>query len=1165
METTSCPWCSSSLPQAALTQVCPTCGKAVRPDDTATTPQTPKKTGPDSELTVNDANPNIQTRPRRAVFTLPHFSLLGNGLPFHFPGFGGKHQSKKHNDERFADRLAFSMPLTLDPLDEEQFTGELQDHAADDNDLSTLRPDGQLTWQKVVEPSQHRQSYTYPPRPPAPEDERAGGGLALARVSQPSITLPAFKNPVPSKLRRPSSKLVFWISIVVLLIIIGLFSFVNTLGHGNVSTLNIDDRLSLQITPNDLSVGATMTLRGNHFSPRASIGLTRDNAIPVADTFGSVFTQADPTGQFTDTIIVGDDWGAGAHTIMAEDSIKHQVASFPIMIDGKGVSLRPPHLHLSVNSLDFGAGDQATNTTEALTLLNNGNSEITWQESTSQPWLLMTPTQGTFTNDISQQVTIAVDRSQLQPGSYTAQVNFSSNGGNESLAVAMTVTPLKPEHDAIMQISPAVLSFTAVDGSSTATPQQITISNSGGQSMKWSTSANVPWLNVAPPSTAIAPNTFTNAKVSVVTRNLLPGTYTGTLTFAAQNLIGNGNAFHSPQQIVVSITIMPPCILLTDSGMVNFSSAYLQPGPSAKTINVTASAGCLAPLTWNATSNTAWLSLNNTRGTTPGTLSIGINIAGLTPNTYAGTITLDSSAGTQTIVVTFMLGPAGSAVISVGPPSLSFSSIAGQGGPAVQTLRLANTGGGVLNWQANAIPNLNVNWLQVTPNSGTLSSRQAITLTVSVMSSTMLPSGNYNGSIVLTGNNGAGQSAIGTLQSIPISYTIRPACTLLSPSTSGLNFSTIAGINPASQSFSIGVTGACDSAVTITTTTATDGGNWLTVSPNSATITTGLPGTFTVNLNGNTITSGQHSGTITLAATMNGSSIAGSSQTINVAFAVTAAPFLVTTPSTININVPGGNTSSPINIANTGGSPLNWVATLSGDVPAFISLSATTGSNLAGGASVSFNVLVNPNGVASGTYQTSVTVRASGSASGLPVTGSPSIVPITVVIASPVMLLDNTNVNFSGLTSDTIPSQSVTITNTGGGILSWTVSSPTQSWLSINATTGSTVMGTSSTLTFSVQTNGLSASSTPYTDQIVITPSVGNSITINIFLSLSDPAPTPTPVPTATDTPTPDALPTSASTPTVIVVPPTPTSLPTAIPPSSTPTTLVSVRRDIEV
>jgi hypothetical protein len=625
-----------------------------------------------------------------------------------------------------------------------------------------------------------------------------------------------------------------------------------------------------------------MNLRGDNFTPYASVGFRRDNAIPLTDTSGALSTQADKTGHFTDTIIVGNDWGAGPHVITAEDSLTHKVASFPISVSGQGIVSRPPHLHLSVNTLDFGSGDQATNDTKTLMLLNSESSEISWQGSPSEPWLLITPNEGNFTRDVPQRVTVAVDRSKLPLGTHTANVHFSSNGGNESLAVSMGVTPLQPEHQAAMHISPAVLSFTAADGRNPTSSQKITLSNSGGQAMNWSASADVPWLSVSPPAMTVAPSTFVTAQVSVASRNLLPGTYTGTLTFTAKNAVGDGIVFNSPQRVVVSITVTPPCTLLVDPAMLDFSSADLQPAPLAKKVNVTVSAGCSqTPLNWHASSNAPWLKLNNTDGTTPGTLSIEIDPYGLTPNTYTGAVTVSSYTSTQTVVVRFRL---------------------------------------------------------------------------------------------------------------------------------------------------------------------------------SASSTSALPVT---------------------------------------------SPALVTTPASVNINVPG-KTSAPITLANTGGSPLNWSAELQSGAPDFVSLSQTSGSNLARGAQTSFNVVAKANKAASGRYQTSVKITATNAANGQPVTDGSTTIPVTITISPPVMQVSNKNIVFSARAGGTVKPQSLTITNAGEGTLSWTVSSPKQSWLSISTTKGTTPAGSRSTLTFSIDTYGLDASSTAYTDQVVITPSTGSSVTAKISLMITN-------------------------------------------------------------
>jgi hypothetical protein len=79
-------------------------------------------------------------------------------------------------------------------------------------------------------------------------------------------------------------------------------------------------------------------------------------------------------------------------------------------------------------------------------------------------------------------------------------------------------------------------------------------------------------------------------------------------------------------------------------------------------------------------------------------------------------------------------------------------------------------------------------------------------------------------------------------------------------------------------------------------------------------------------------------------------------------------------------------------------------------------------------------------------------------------------------------------------------SQSISITNSGAGTLSWTAKS-NQSWLMVSPGSGTGAQ----TLTVSVNTSGLIASATPYTGAITIaaTGATGSPQTVNVSLSVS--------------------------------------------------------------
>jgi len=123
--------------------------------------------------------------------------------------------------------------------------------------------------------------------------------------------------------------------------------------------------------------------------------------------------------------------------------------------------------------------------------------------------------------------------------------------------------------------------------------------------------------------------------------------------------------------------------------------------------------------------------------------------------------------------------------------------------------------------------------------------------------------------------------------------------------------------------------------------------------------------------------------------------------------------------------------------------------------------------------------------------------------------------------------------------------QTVSITNGGTQTLSWTVSSPTKSWLSVTPTSGTNA----GTLTLSVNTSGMSIS----TDSATFTVTgAGSTQTVTVTIVVTAPAtPTPTSTPAATPTPTSAA---ATPTPTTSAATPTPTPSTTATP-TPTPST----------
>ena len=79
--------------------------------------------------------------------------------------------------------------------------------------------------------------------------------------------------------------------------------------------------------------------------------------------------------------------------------------------------------------------------------------------------------------------------------------------------------------------------------------------------------------------------------------------------------------------------------------------------------------------------------------------------------------------------------------------------------------------------------------------------------------------------------------------------------------------------------------------------------------------------------------------------------------------------------------------------------------------------------------------------------------------------------------------------------------QTVNVQNPGGNTLTWTVGTPSQTWLVVSPTTGSDAAGQVTPYHFNVNVAGLTAGT--YTATVVITPSVGAPVTVNVALTIN--------------------------------------------------------------
>jgi hypothetical protein len=143
------------------------------------------------------------------------------------------------------------------------------------------------------------------------------------------------------------------------------------------------------------------------------------------------------------------------------------------------------NLYVSRSSFVFSAVDTA----DSFFVENDGTGSLSWSITMTESWLEAAPLSGV--NSAGQQtiVRVSVDRTGLADGIYSGDLIVSSNGGNKTLLVRMTVqnAPKLDGWGDDVTLTPA------------DTYYQIWIRNAGIAPLEGSVISDEPWIDVAPP------------------------------------------------------------------------------------------------------------------------------------------------------------------------------------------------------------------------------------------------------------------------------------------------------------------------------------------------------------------------------------------------------------------------------------------------------------------------------------------------------------------------------------------------------------------------------------------------------------------------------------------------------------------------------------------
>lgn len=192
-------------------------------------------------------------------------------------------------------------------------------------------------------------------------------------------------------------------------------------------------------------------------------------------------------------------------------------------------------LAVTPTSLTFSNAVQGTSSTQQVTVRNTGGQGMTWtaavQTSNGGSWLLLDRAGSTINpGAASQTINVTANTTDLSPGSYSATLSFTSNGGNAQAQVTLTVNA----PPAVMRMSSNSLDFGSVTSGQTSMLQE-TITNSGGQPLDWSMdSTSLPaWLSLDSSSGTVQAGNSQTINLTADTSSLSTGSYSATLNFTS--------------------------------------------------------------------------------------------------------------------------------------------------------------------------------------------------------------------------------------------------------------------------------------------------------------------------------------------------------------------------------------------------------------------------------------------------------------------------------------------------------------------------------------------------------------------------------------------------------------------------------------------------------
>ena len=505
-----------------------------------------------------------------------------------------------------------------------------------------------------------------------------------------------------------------------------------------------------------------------------------------------------------------------------------------------------------------------------------------------------------------------------------------------------------------------------------------------------------------------------------------------------------------------------------------FFNSSVGGGTLQQTVTVTSSTGGTFIVTG---SSTGWLSWQQNTSTITaggsGTITVFAAPSSLNQNTYLGSLGITVGSQSATVSVTLQVGSGGggTTTTNVAPTSLVFTYQTNTPANFVAQQKIAITGPQGA-WSSSVSMGNGTGWLALSPASGSTLPDAATV----VISPSLLPVGNYSGTITVTTPGGT--------QNVTVNLAVTSGAVLLpTPGSLLFNYQVGSAAPPGQNVFF----SASDGSLLAITAVASD--TWITVTPTAS--------SMAVSVDPTGKSAGVYSGSVSVTQT----GLANSPMVVPVVLVVNGGGTGTTGPLTFvptslqfssvsgaaplaqTLSVSANNATSFTAVATVQNGGFNWLSVTP--------VSASTNANA--------QVSVNPAGLVAGTYNGTVTFTANGINQGVPVTLTVSGTGTSSLTVTPASL------SFSAQSgAGLLPAQTLAVTSaTGAAGVGFAVAVTSGSaWLSVSAFSGTTPFNTPG---ISVTANATGLTAATYNGTIQILPVGGTAVNVPVTLTVTAP------------------------------------------------------------